>query len=58
MQVVGLCPFMRRLARTNTLTGWVLNSEEGIGLTWKDLSRLLQGPIAQNLILVHSPDEI
>ena len=30
MQGVGFRPFVYRLARANTLNGWVLNAEEGV----------------------------
>jgi hydrogenase maturation protein HypF len=51
VQGVGFRPFVFRLARANTLAGWVLNAEDGIEIhlegTAKALEKFVQGLKAQ-----------
>jgi hydrogenase maturation protein HypF len=54
VQGVGFRPFVYRLARANTLAGWVLNGEEGVEIYLEGSDPSLQA-FVQNLKTHHPP---
>ncbi|HXM10458.1 MAG TPA: carbamoyltransferase HypF [Terriglobales bacterium] len=54
VQGVGFRPFVYRLARANTLAGWVLNGEEGVEIYLEGSDPSLQA-FVQNLKTQHPP---